>query len=214
MRKPIDDMEAEYWKLVRTKGFAHDAAIRHVLKQHHEKQAVRARVHAIQAEEAKFTGKFITMREAMSVLNLFNAVQEQSLQTQEYSDVAKELRDRYEDDPLMRASVETRRVPKAASDPAAPESDAEASPTAAEGDAEKKEGAAKAAAAGLDAEPEFDTVQDVVVTETEGESLAKQRERMMEGSDIDADAFWYDGFAPEVEAPPTAGTGLGAKRDA
>lgn len=67
VQKPLDEMERAYYQL-KGAGLSHEDAMKQALEQFHSKMSGRKRVAAIQAEEAKLSGNFITMREASSVL--------------------------------------------------------------------------------------------------------------------------------------------------
>lgn len=213
VRKPIDDMEREYYSLTKTHGVAHDEAIRRVIRQYHKKQAVRARVHTIQAEEARQTGKFITMREALSVMNLLQGIQSATLATHQYAEIADEARTRYSEDPMVEAAVTQRRVARAKPEPVAAADETSGAAAAADGessDASSSEGATKAAAPAVDViEDDFELIEEVSMASTSGDSLPKLREQMHDGSltaeDVEEGSFWYDGFTPEVSKGDGAG---------
>jgi hypothetical protein len=223
VKKPIDEMEREYYRLTRSSSFSHREAVQFVVRQYHEKKAVQTRVHQIQSEEAKLTGKFITMREAMSVMSLLNTVQSQRLATHQYAEMAREVEAMYVEDPLLQAKVSQRRVEKKSTEPketppGEPATSDTTSTPAADGTAKSDVVVAAAeATTGTPSEPSakavkvFDDagdddgmaiIEDIVVNSTLGDSLPKLREKMLHGivpDDLDAEAGWYGGFSPEVD---------------
>eukprot|EP00758_Cryptobia_borreli_P018908 Tbor_TRINITY_DN7633_c0_g1::TRINITY_DN7633_c0_g1_i1::g.1006::m.1006 len=68
VQKPIDEMERKYYQLI-ANGATHEGAIRAALEQFHATLSTKKRVAAIQAEEAKLSGNFVTMREASAIMN-------------------------------------------------------------------------------------------------------------------------------------------------
>ncbi|EPY35791.1 hypothetical protein STCU_00910, partial [Strigomonas culicis] len=91
VRKPLDRMEKEYYDLKR-RGIAHDVAIRKVLQGFYEALARKKRLSAIQAEEAKLSGKYITMREATVVMGVLTQIQREQLTPHQVALFAKEQR--------------------------------------------------------------------------------------------------------------------------
>ena len=67
IKKPIDEMERKYFKLT-SNGASHENALKMALEEYQQQMATKKRVSAIQAEEAKLSGNFITMREASAVV--------------------------------------------------------------------------------------------------------------------------------------------------
>ncbi|EKG06484.1 hypothetical protein TCSYLVIO_002409 [Trypanosoma cruzi] len=89
VRKPLDRMEKEYYELKR-KGVAHSEAIKKVLEGFYKELAVKKRVAAVQAEEAKLSGRFITMREATVVLNVLAQLHREQLTPHQVTLLARE----------------------------------------------------------------------------------------------------------------------------
>ncbi|EKF38667.1 hypothetical protein MOQ_001124 [Trypanosoma cruzi marinkellei] len=89
VRKPLDRMEKEYYELKR-KGIAHSEAIKKVLEGFYKELAVKKRVAAVQAEEAKLSGRFITMREATVVLNVLAQLHREQLTPHQVTLLARE----------------------------------------------------------------------------------------------------------------------------
>lgn len=95
VKKPLDDAERRYFALRRgNAGLGHDDAMKQVLSEFYQKQALRRRSHMIQAEEAQMTGKFLTMREAMSVVQLLGDAQKMSLAPHQFAELAQSARSR------------------------------------------------------------------------------------------------------------------------
>ncbi|RNF21701.1 uncharacterized protein Tco025E_03296 [Trypanosoma conorhini] len=92
VRKPLDRMEKEYYELKR-RGVAHSEAIKKVLEGFYNDLAVKKRVAAVQAEEAKLSGRFITMREATVVLNVLAQLHREQLTPHQVTLLAKEQRE-------------------------------------------------------------------------------------------------------------------------
>lgn len=112
VKKPLDQMERRYWYFTRTMGFEHETSIKRVVQEYHEEKAVRRRTAMIQAEEAKLTGKFITMTEAMTVLQLLRQAQTTQLAPHQYSQLAQQTARQIEEEEPY--TVETRVVTKLA----------------------------------------------------------------------------------------------------
>lgn len=104
VRKPLDRMERSYYDLKR-RGCAHDVAIKKVLQTFYEELTVKKRVSAIQAEEAKLSGRFITMREAVVVMNVLTQLQRESWTPQQISMLAKETHERARESGFLTAEV-------------------------------------------------------------------------------------------------------------
>ena len=94
VEKPLDDAERQYYVLRKSNGLSHEEAIKKVLADFYEKQALRRRAHMIQSEEAQMTGKFLTMREAMSVVQLLGDAQRLGLAPHQFSEIASRTKAR------------------------------------------------------------------------------------------------------------------------
>ncbi|RNF08324.1 hypothetical protein TraAM80_02913 [Trypanosoma rangeli] len=92
VRKPLDRLEKEYYELKR-KGVAHREAIKKVLEGFYSDLTVKKRVALVQAEEAKLSGRFITMREATVVLNVLAQLHREQLTPHQVALMAKEQRE-------------------------------------------------------------------------------------------------------------------------
>jgi hypothetical protein len=191
VKKPIDEMERHYYLLTRGKGRRHDEAVRAVLQQYRERQTVRKRVHLIQAEEAKLSGGFITMKEAMSVLNVLSTIQTAKMAPYQYAEMTKKMEGVVLDAPLKTAAMVSKQRPKqqqpaAAADAAAAAAGAGSSVSLLAGDA--------AAETAMEL---FESLE--VADEPLGrQGVAGLREAAMDGT---ADGAWYAGAAP---TPPRA----------
>lgn len=106
VKKPLDDAERRYHSLRRSTGLGHDDALKQVLAEFYQKQALRRRSHMIQAEEAQMTGKFLTMREAMSVVQLLSDAQKLSLAPHQFAEIAQSTRARAASGETATASVQ------------------------------------------------------------------------------------------------------------
>ncbi|CCW65462.1 unnamed protein product [Phytomonas sp. EM1] len=91
VRKPLDRMEKEYYDLKRG-GMPHEDAIQKVLSGFYNDLTVKKRVAAIQAEEAKLSGKFISMREATVVMSVLVQLQREQLMPHQVSLLADKQR--------------------------------------------------------------------------------------------------------------------------
>ncbi|KAK7196575.1 hypothetical protein NESM_000595700 [Novymonas esmeraldas] len=105
IRKPLDRMEREYYELQR-KGVAHSVAIKRVLQSFYDELTVKKRVAAIQAEEAKLSGKFISMREATVVMGVLAQLQKEQLTPHQVTLLAKEQREKAQHGEAVVATVE------------------------------------------------------------------------------------------------------------
>lgn len=92
--KPLDDAERQYYVLRKANGLSHEEALKKVLTEFYEKQALRRRSHMIQSEEAQMTGKFLTMREAMSIVQLLGDAQRLGLAPHQFSEIAQRTHER------------------------------------------------------------------------------------------------------------------------
>ena len=91
VQKPIDQAERRYYRY-RKDGLTHQEAIKKVLQDFRDEQTVKKRAQLIQAEEAKLGGKFITMREAATVLKVLAQLQAHPMAPHEYAELASGLR--------------------------------------------------------------------------------------------------------------------------
>ena len=72
IQKPLDTMERKYYDLTSNKKLSHREAVDMLLKEHQKERQTRRRVQLIQAEQAKQSGKYITMREATALMSLLH----------------------------------------------------------------------------------------------------------------------------------------------
>lgn len=111
VQKPLDRMEQHYLDM-RRKGVQHNVAIKKVLEKFYNEITAKKRVAAIQAEEAKLSGKFISMREAVVVMNILAQLQEEQFSPHQASLLANVQRERSHNEKAFYATVEE---PEAAS---------------------------------------------------------------------------------------------------
>lgn len=104
VRKPLDRMEREYYNLKR-KGVPHAVAIKKALEGFYCELTAKKRVAAIQAEEAKLSGKFISMREATVVMKVLTQLQREQLTPHQVALLAKEQRDLTREGESLSATV-------------------------------------------------------------------------------------------------------------
>jgi hypothetical protein len=90
--KPLDEMERSYYRYCADLGLSHEEAIQRVVREYHSREAVRMRVQAIQQEEAKLSGKFLTMREGTAVIHALAHVHGGQLAPHEFAALATGLR--------------------------------------------------------------------------------------------------------------------------
>ncbi|KAI5691919.1 hypothetical protein MNV84_01995 [Leishmania braziliensis] len=105
VRKPLDRMEREYYVLKR-KGVAHSVAIKRVLQMFYDDLTVKKRVAAIQAEEAKLSGKYISMREAVVLMGVLTQLQKEQLTPHQVTLLVQEQRARAQTGEAFVATVE------------------------------------------------------------------------------------------------------------
>lgn len=91
VKKPIDEMERKYFKLT-ANGASHENALKMALEEYQEQLATKKRVSAIQAEEAKLSGNFITMREASAVVGALAHMRANRFAPHHASVLASEMR--------------------------------------------------------------------------------------------------------------------------
>lgn len=192
VRKPLDRMERQYYELKR-QGVPHAAAIKRVLQLFYDDLAVKKRVAAIQAEEAKLSGKYISMREATVIMGVLTQMQREQLTPHQVTLLVREQREKAQHGDAYVASVE--RVAEGAAGEAAADSAGELM-------------SADSLADLLSSEPEEDsaataTSYTVTVRPTAGDSVQRLQEAAMDhtgGSD------WYTGATPmlHMEEPKPA----------
>lgn len=198
VEKPLDRMERRYYELKR-QGVAHSIAIKQVLQGFYNEIAVKKRVAAIQAEEAKLSGKFITMREATVVMGILAQLQREQLTPHQVTLLAKEQQGLAHDGESFTAAVE--RSSQAADAPA----DAPA-------EGEVMSAASLADLLSSETERESDAPAysyKVVVEETPYDSVRQLQEAATDGT---GNSDWYSGASPIIDdvgvesaAPKTGG---------
>ncbi|KEG13930.1 hypothetical protein DQ04_00711080 [Trypanosoma grayi] len=104
VRKPLDRMEKEYYELKR-RGVEHSVAIKKVLQGFYDDLSVKRRVAAVQAEEAKLSGRFITMREATVVMGVLAQLHREQLTPHQVTLLAREQQQATERESGLTASV-------------------------------------------------------------------------------------------------------------
>lgn len=104
VRKPLDRMEKQYMDLTR-KGAQHSYAMKRVLDSFYDEITVKRRVAAIQEEEAKLSGKFISMREAIAVMAILSHVQREQLSPHQAAVLAKVQKQRSHNEMPVRATL-------------------------------------------------------------------------------------------------------------
>ncbi|AAZ11266.1 uncharacterized protein TEOVI_000061200 [Trypanosoma equiperdum] len=189
VRKPLDTMEKEYYELKR-RGVDHGEAIRKVLQGFYSGLAVKKRVAAIQAEEAKLTGRFITMREATVVLGVLAKLHKEQLTPHQVSLLAKEQGETTQSGAKLTAIVSRTQphVNKEASSPATSE--------AVGSNTEEESLSADALASMLSEDGEQSAVgtrYQVEVKETANDSVRQLREK---AEDQTGFPDWYTGESP------------------
>lgn len=189
VRKPLDRMERQYYEL-RRKGVTHSAAIKKVLSSFYEELTVKKRVAAIQAEEAKLSGRFISMREATVVMGVLTQMQREQLTPHQVTLLAKEHREAAADGEAFEATVERSTATAAA-----------AAATSGAADAGEEMSAASLADL-LSAESEEDggapaSSYKVHIHDTQQDSVRQLQEA---ATDHTGSADWYTGASPVVSA--------------
>ena len=231
VQRPIDQMERRYWHYTRALGFHHELAIKKVIQEYHEEKGTRRRAAMIQSEEALLSGKFVTMREAMSVLEVLKQAQTSQLAPHQYTMLAaKANKSVQEGAPFEAATVVKRtssnqrqQVPTPAEAPTpatlavAPSAGTVALPTDAVGAAKSSaptttptSPAAVAAESPMvgNASALHDLLLGDVVEEhaveavpNPSDTIAALKEVAM---DHTGDAGWYTGFSPVYKVAPSA----------
>lgn len=105
VQKPLDRMEQHYLEM-RRKGVQHSVAIKKVLEKFYDEITAKKRVAAIQAEEAKLSGKFISMREAVVVMNILAQLQKEQFSPHQASLLANVQRERSHNEKAFYATME------------------------------------------------------------------------------------------------------------
>ncbi|KAL7702928.1 hypothetical protein N2W54_001770 [Lotmaria passim] len=187
VRKPLDRMERQYYEL-KKKGVVHSVAIKKVLQSFYEELTVKKRVAAIQAEEAKLSGKFISMREATVLMGVLTQLQKEQLTPHQVTLLAKEHRDTVYDGEAFEATVERAAATTAAV--AAADSTADAGETM----------SADSLADLLSADSETDgdapaTTYNVQIHDTRHDSVKQLQEA---ATDFTGNPDWYTGASPMV----------------
>lgn len=176
VRKPLDRMEKGYYDLKRS-GVSHTAAIQKVLQDFYDELTAKKRVAAIQAEEAKLSGQYITMREATVVMQVLAQLQREQLTPHQASLLAQEQREKAHEGTSLAVTLKR----------AQPSSEDDVSADAlAEGLADDSVDAASGQPPTYAAE----------VHEVPGDSVKKMQERATDGT---GKADWYAGYSPFIE---------------
>jgi hypothetical protein len=189
VRKPLDNMEREYYQLKRM-GVEHSEAVRRVLRGFYNELTVKKRVAVIQAEEAKLSGKFISMREATVVMSVLTQLQRDQLTPHQASLLARHQRDR-----VCKAETLTAAVSRSAA--SEPTSDTPATAVSAPSGA--TESMSADILADLMAEPEVaaesGTQYRVEIKDVPHDSVSALREIATDGT---GSPHWYTGSSPVV----------------
>ena len=104
VEKPLDRMERSYYVMRRT-GYTHTDAVKKVLQEFYEEIAVKKRIAAIQAEEAKMHGGFLTMTEATVVLQVLQKIKAEEYTPHRAAEFAKSQRREAQSDAVFDAQV-------------------------------------------------------------------------------------------------------------
>lgn len=107
IQKPLDRMEKQYFDLER-KGIRHDVALKKVLEAFYNEITAKKRVAAIQAVEAKLSGKFISMREAVVIMNVLSQLQNKQFSPHQASQLSKYQYNRSHNEGPYHATVQKR----------------------------------------------------------------------------------------------------------
>jgi hypothetical protein len=110
VEKSMDKAERSY-HLYKGRGYTHTEAIRKALEEYYEEQTLKKRAHIIQCEEAKLSGKFLTMREASSMLTALSRMTTLTLAPHEFSVLAGETAEAVATTPVKRGRSRT--IPRA-----------------------------------------------------------------------------------------------------
>lgn len=198
VRKPLDRMEKEYYDLKR-KGVPHAVAIKKVLEGFYSELTAKKRVAAIQAEEAKLSGKFISMREATVVMNVLTQLQREQLTPHQVTLLAKEQSGLAQHGESLSAAVV-----RSAATPTAAGAAADAMSANSLADLLATDGGAEGGAT---------TTYTVELSSTPYDSVRQMRDMAMDGT---GSADWYTGASPTIdvaspksEGQPGKGKGKG-----
>lgn len=202
VRKPLDRMERQYYEL-KKKGVAHSVAIKKVLESFYDELTVKKRVAAIQAEEAKLSGKFISMREATVIMGVLTQLQKEQLTPHQVTLLAKERREAAYNGDAVEATVE-RTVATAA--------DADGADAA--GEAMSADSLADLLSGDADVESDEPAASyKVHIHDTRHDSVRQLQEAATDGT---GNADWYTGASPvismEEKKPASRGSGSGKNR--
>lgn len=187
VRKPLDRMEKEYYSLKR-KGVGHDDAIKRVLAMFYEELAAKKRVAAIQSEEAKLSGRFITMREAAVVMNVLTQLHREQLTPHQVSLLAQEQQALATEGGSVEGSLVRRRSRRAGA--------------AGEGEEAGEGGDGRLSASDLAdelAEGSGEVTYEVKVTKTPYDSVKQMQEAARDQS---GKTDWYTGASPVFDLSP------------
>lgn len=111
IRKPLDRMEKKYFDLEK-KGVRHDVALTKVLKEFYDELTTKKTVIAMQAAEAKISGKFISMGEAVVVINVLSQLQNKHFSPHQASLLAKQQYSRSHNEDPFHATVHKKQILK------------------------------------------------------------------------------------------------------
>ncbi|KPI85838.1 hypothetical protein ABL78_5092 [Leptomonas seymouri] len=200
VRKPLDRMERQYYELKR-KGVPHSVAIKKVLESFYNELTMKKRVAAIQAEEAKLSGKYISMREATVIMGVLAQMQREQLTPHQVALLTKEHRDTTYNGEAFEATVER------------------SAATVDDGASATADGAGEAMSADsladlLSAESDMDgdapaTTYKVRILDTQQDSVKQLQEA---AADHTGSAEWYTGASPVLrmeEKPVSRGSASG-----
>ncbi|GET87190.1 hypothetical protein, conserved [Leishmania tarentolae] len=198
IRKPLDRMERHYYELKR-KGVSHSTAIKRVLQMFYDDLAVKKRVAAIQAEEAKLSGKYISMREATVIMGVLTQLQKEQLTPHQVTLLAKEQREKAHTGEAFAATVER-----------STDAVADAADNAAGGDDLMS---AESLADLLSTESDLDEngpaiAYKVTIRDTEHDSVKQLQDAALDGT---GKSDWYTGASPVLhmeESIPTTRTSV------
>eukprot|EP00759_Apiculatamorpha_spiralis_P053513 PhF_6_TR6228/c1_g1_i1/m.9403 len=91
--KPLDEMERSYYRYVSEFGYRHEEAVEKVVNEYYAKEATRTRVHSLHQEEARLSGKFITMKEGLAVIQALAHIQSSQMAPHEFAQMANRIED-------------------------------------------------------------------------------------------------------------------------
>eukprot|EP00796_Vickermania_ingenoplastis_P001025 gene1025-613_t len=188
VRKPLDRMEREYFVL-RRKGIQHSTAIKKVLNAFYEEITAKRRVAAIQAEEAKLSGKFISMREAVVVMGVLSQLQRDQFSPHQAALLAKGQRERA----LHDDGIAVQMVRPATAAAAGIQGDAD------DGEAAAEAGLSPDALADVLAEEGETAAPTSHVTVAVSDAVDSIRRLKDLATDNTGDIHWYTGESPVVD---------------